>query len=93
METEMVKRGMPPRRCLRVKRNYMRMEGKDVLKFVLDEREGFGVVNCFWSELGELEMSRQGRMYGSENACGHVVVNVEGLQNLAGFIIVAEQNG
>lgn len=93
MKTEKVKRGMPQRRYLRGKMDYMRMEGKRILKFVLDESEGFGVMNCFWGEFGKLESSREGRMYRSEHACGHVVVNVEGLQNLAGFIIVAEQNG
>lgn len=63
------------------------------LQFALDEREGFGVLDGFRGESGSLEMIMEGNVYGGEIVCGRVVVDVEGLQDLAGLVVVAEQDG
>ena len=63
------------------------------LQFVLDEREGFGVLDGFRGEFGSLEIRLEGNVYGDEVVCGGVVVDVEGLQDLAGLVVVAEQDG
>ena len=63
------------------------------LQFVLDEREGFGVLDGFRGEFGSLEITKEGNVYGDEVVCGGVVVDVEGLQDLTGLVVVAEQDG